>query len=289
MAAANQSQGLCVVALGRVPAQAGTRSESDLQHELNSQPSWRGPAPLRHAHEDMLFAMLAGADLLRALAQILVRPHGLAVAPTAIARAGIEVYARVHFLDCASDARDLAWRAASLAHSDSFHQEVLRPEASLRGWDGNPRDVPEYRAAIRSFLQAQGLPAPRRIGLADLAADVLAHSVPSNSISQEVGKQIYSDLSAIAHGASIGINGFVRSSGRPTSDSAGSVWLEPSLPIIAAHAGYVLSTCLVVTEDLIERFGLSAAEVRDWENTRDRIWTTFREGGDLVPISAEEL
>ncbi len=141
---------------------------------------------------------------------------------------------------------------------------------------------------MKRFLADSGLPEAKKFRLADLVASALAHCIPTDAMDEKIGKQIYSDLSAIAHGASIGINTFVKVvSDRPPGNYA--VRMVASEQIVAAHSGYLLSTALVTTDDVIEEFGLSSRETNTWSTERDRIWSLFRKGGSLIPVGPDEV
>ena len=147
-------------------------------------------------------ANLTGFDHVRSLVALMRTTPPRSTALATVTRGALEAFSRTWFLLRASGPGELSHRQLSLLYSDLRHPASLRiPIATL---DGDPIDPVERRASFAAELTRLGLPAPLKIELSRLVADLLDSEFKDAS-----GARRYSDLSAIAHGQRLGTNTFV--------------------------------------------------------------------------------
>ncbi|TQL85185.1 hypothetical protein [Microbacterium saperdae] len=178
----------------------GSRAERLAQGTFPS--NSQGPYPGRNALETVLFATLAGLDHARLLARALLHDDA-AFSIATLARGAVEAYARAWWIrepdeDSAILVRWLSGLASELSTFDR-----LRPDAVLHEMRGRNTDAAAVLAGVIDDIeQLTGSRTPLKVSYTALAAS-LADQWKAD------GRVVYSDLSGVAHGESLGIHGFV--------------------------------------------------------------------------------
>lgn len=179
---------------------AGSRAE---QLAKGSYPSRsQGPYPGRNALETVLFATLAGIDHSRLLARSLLREDA-AFSIATLARGAVESYARAWWMIEPQDDEELVVRWLSALASELGRYGKVRPDAVLHEMRGrNSNAATELIGVLDDIERITGSRIPREVRYTAMAAS-LADSWGAN------GRIVYSDLSGVAHGESLGIHAFV--------------------------------------------------------------------------------
>ena len=179
---------------------AGSRAEQLVTGSFAS--TSQGPHPGRNAIETVLFATLAGLDHSRLLMSS-IRQEGTTFALATLTRGAIEAYARAWWLieDESNKEVLVRWLSAIAKELQSLERFAPNtPLKELRGRDSSPGD--EREKALNDIERLTGSRKPRDIGYASLAT-----ALQGNFDSR--ARMNYSHLSGVAHGESLGINGFI--------------------------------------------------------------------------------
>nr|WP_314841477.1 hypothetical protein [uncultured Microbacterium sp.] len=158
------------------------------------------------------FAMLSGADHLRAL-NTLVRADPLLTTSTAtVMRGGLEAFAKSWYFNTSAGVEEFVFRYLSSRYSEYRYPRLFKE--SLRTYDGRVVN-PEIEAAeALAELERIGLGRPERVDISGRVAALVnaAHG-------QDHGRKDYSGLSSVAHAEHVGLGNFLTfdpSSGRAT-------------------------------------------------------------------------
>ena len=179
----------------------GSRAEMLSQGEFPSDS--QGPYPGRNAMETALFSTLAGIDHARTFARSLLLEDA-AFALATLTRGSIEAYARAWWFIQPEDDTEviLRWLSGLAAELKVFAR--LRPDATLHEVRGrNSVAAAEHERVLDDIERLTGARKPRAINYTSMAS-TLADQWTSN------GRIVYSDLSGVAHGESLGLHSFVQ-------------------------------------------------------------------------------
>lgn len=169
---------------------------------------WRGRSP-ENAHDGMIsmqFANLSAFDHVRAFVALIRTPTVRSTALATVARGAHESLARTWYLLGGSDDDDFLHRAISLLRSDLRIPE--NRNEPLRTRNGDAVSPAEKRQELSDDLRRFDLPVPAKIELTALVATMLDEAFEDGE-----GRDVYSALSAVAHGHRHGLNNFVITDG----------------------------------------------------------------------------
>jgi hypothetical protein len=163
--------------------------------------SSQGPYPGRNALETAIFATLAGIDHSRLLARSL-QFEDAAFSIATLARGAVEAFARAWWMIEPQDNEEMVvrWLSGLASELDTFAR--VKSDAVLhemRGRDSNAATA--LVGVLDDIERITGTRTPRKISYTAMAAS-LADQWKVN------GRAVYSDLSGVAHGESLGIHGF---------------------------------------------------------------------------------
>ncbi len=179
---------------------AGSRAERLAKGVFPSES--QGPYPGRNALETVLFATLAGIDHSRLLARSLLHEDA-AFSIATLARGAVEAYARAWWMLEPKEDEELVvrWLSALASELETFAR--IRPNAVLHEMRGrNSNAATQHVGVLDDIERLTGSRTPRKLSYTALAAS-LADQWKAN------GRVVYSDLSGVAHGESLGIHSFV--------------------------------------------------------------------------------
>lgn len=206
----------------------------------------------------MQHANLSGFDNVRALVALIRTKPPRSTSLAAVTRAALEAFSRTWLLLSASGPEELIHRHLSLLYSDLRHPALNNtPMASL---DGDPFDPVERRFFYAAELERLGLPAPLKIELSRLTADLLDAEFEDGK-----GARRYSDLSAIAHGQRLGTNTFVI-----RDDTGGIGGLVAPREVVEIFATESLASISAATEAFIRVFGNQVRHMELFSAASDR-------------------
>lgn len=181
--------------VGSVESRAGRFVRE--QHDVTSQ----GPEPMNSALRSILFSMLAGMDHVRLFAISLATPNP-SVGLATLTRGAIEAYGRAWWLMNARDGAQLLTRWLSGLAKELNQAVSLTPDAPIQEMRGGHSTPQELLTLVMADIQNVS-PSGKVEGFnyTALATAISDHINTS-------GRRLYSHLSAVAHGESLGINGF---------------------------------------------------------------------------------
>ncbi|WP_426515654.1 hypothetical protein ACPPVQ_13685 [Diaminobutyricibacter sp. McL0618] len=281
---ATASKRLANAAIGHQP-ETPSVAATLLEDRFNSVRTWRGSAPIRHAHEDVFFAELAAFDHMRAYVAAIDSPEVLSVSLATIARGGIEAFGRAKWMVEPVSAAELVERHAALTISDLRYIIKLQAEKSLRRWGGKPISARELEADVRSDLLSLGLDERQAPTPTGFASELLEEVLENN------GRLQYSQISSIAHGESFAVNAFLdvhdADKSSPTSDSV-SFGIPRSIAI--EYALYLATCCAYVQRLIIDIFNVRADEANLWDTARtDSLARIAALAASRVPPAGDRL
>lgn len=162
----------------------------------------QGPFAGRNAIETALFAALAGTDHVRLLAHAILREDA-AFSLATLTRGAVESFARSMWLIESDEDEEVILRWLSgLARELSYdaNESPTKPLGELRG---RATTFIEAREGILDDIEKlSGSRSPRPVKYGELAASLINRS-------KSDGRAVYSQLSSVAHGESLGHHGFV--------------------------------------------------------------------------------
>lgn len=203
----------------------------------------QGPYPGRNALETVLFATLAGIDHARLFARSIVQEDA-AFALATLTRGSVEAYARAWWIIESEDDVELVTRWLSGLADELASFERLRPDRVLHEVRGrNSTAAEELEGVLDDIEQLTGARKPRAVSFTKMASS-LADQWKAN------GRIVYSDLSGVAHGESLGIHSFVE------ADDDASVYrttLNERSGI--AYSGWVLAASGFVGREVLTLIG----------------------------------
>lgn len=228
----------------------GSRAQTDLSSPVNRDTS-DGSTHIAHAHGAARTACLAGADHLRAFV-IGVRAGRTTVSNWTVARGAIEAFARAKYLLEADDASELIGRSVAFIREEMKYAAKFGRVATR---DGGVLDVSDYLDNLSAMLDELGVTAPQAPGRTKLTSDLIEEIAPGSG-----GRMRYSQLSAVAHAESAGVQMFV-------SPTHGKLALSRLLVVDTAH---VQIACAIALGDrLLEYFVPGDAAADRWAGVRN--------------------
>ncbi|MGO3885362.1 MAG: hypothetical protein ACTJHU_03600 [Mycetocola sp.] len=220
---------------------AGSRAERLAKGNFGSHS--QGPYPGRNALETVLFATLAGLDHSRLLARSFLH-EDVAFSIATLTRGAVEAYARAWWMIEPEDDEEMIvrWLSALVSELEAFAR--IRPDAVLHEMRGRDSNAP---AALQGMLddieRLTGSRTPRKVSYTALAA-TLADRWNAN------GRVVYSDLSGVAHGESLGLNAFVE-----PDEEARMYRVELSGRWGLMSAQWALSASTLVSREVLKMLG----------------------------------
>ena len=207
----------------------------------------QGPHPGRNAMETVLFSTLAGIDHARLFARSLLledAAFGLAT----LTRGAVEAYARAWwFIEPQEDLELVVrWLSGLAAELETFAR--LRPDAVLhemRGHDSNA--TAELERVLDDIERLTGNRKARTASYTAMAS-ALGNQWKAN------GRIVYSDLSGVAHGESLGLHSLIEA-----DDMAGVYRTSISDRSGAVYASWVLAASSFVGRNVLELVGRAVA------------------------------
>lgn len=207
----------------------------------------QGPHPGRNAMETVLFSTLAGIDHARLFARSLLledAAFGLAT----LARGSTEAYARAWwFIEPQEDLELVTrWLSGLAMELEMFAR--LRPDAVLHEMRGRDSNAAAERERVLDDLER--LTGSRKARTASYTAMASALGDQWNAN----GRVVYSDLSGVAHGESLGLHSFIEA-----DDIDGIYRTSISDRSGALYASWVLAASSFVGRKVLELLGRAVA------------------------------
>ena len=191
----------------------------------------------------MQYANMSAIDHLRGFTALIRTPTVRSTALATVARGALESLARTWYLLARVNDDDFIFRAISLLRADLRYSELLNE--SVRTRDGDPVDPAAKRTFYADELKRLKLPAPARLNLAQMVADMLDAEMGNGE-----GLMRYSALSSIAHAHRLGINAFVTTTA--TGEIAG---LAAPRPVVVDIAGELVAAIYGTTRAFVTFYG----------------------------------
>ncbi|MBP3978689.1 hypothetical protein [Microbacterium sp. BLY] len=223
-------------------------------HDVTSQ----GSEPMRSALRSILFSVLAGMDHVRLFASSLTTPNP-SVGLATLNRGAIEAYARAWWLMNAQSGAQLLTRWLSGLAKELNQAVSLSPDVriqEMRGGQSTPQELLTLVMADIQHVSPSGR--PEGFNYTGLASAISDHI-------NENGRTLYSHLSAVAHGESLGINGFFG-----IDDDRGVFVHGITERFALNYAEQVFSVTSVVFGELIEFMGYGRSGSERWAVAHDR-------------------
>lgn len=207
----------------------------------------QGPHPGRNAMETVLFSTLAGIDHARLFARSLLledAAFGLAT----LTRGSVEAYARAWWFIEPQEDLELVTRWLSGLATELEMFARLRPDAVLHEMRGRDSNAAAERERVLDDLER--LTGSRKVRTASYTAmaSALGDQWKAN------GRVVYSDLSGVAHGESLGLHSFIEA-----DDIAGVYRTSISDRSGAVYASWVLAASSIVGRNVLELLGRAVA------------------------------
>jgi len=252
-------QGLTRAAIGPAGPTEGTVAAAQLASPIDRQNS-DGTSRMYSAHMSIFYSNLAALDHMSTFIQaVRVKSHGVSLAT--LCRGAIESFGRSFYLLTATTPIDLLYRHASLINQDVGRW--LQYNSYVRT-DGSAFDMHAHLDELREMLVELKLPVFDRAA----SPTALATAVLDAASEQNLGRSAYSQLSAVAHGASTAVVPFLAVDGVAVS-------IQIPRAVAFEYTGMIVGTCAVVTEELIARFGLSIQHRERWHAAQVRSSAAF--------------
>ncbi len=195
----------------------------------------------------------------------------LAVPLATATRGSIEALGRAFWLITAPTMSDLTSRVASLEFYDMEYPAKYGQKLRRLPIETEPTTlVSEYRAELKAWLDARGLPLVKR-GTSSLATDVL-------DVSYGDGRVVYSDLSAAAHGQGWATANFY---------SFETTRLQRDDSMLLAYSMYFVESIRVVAVRLGRAFGAPPRAIDRWRQAMDQVDAMLCEFVTPAPDRAE--
>ena len=172
------------------------------QHQalpISTAGSWRGSNAFRSLAEDLGLVIFAGANHLRTAAAALRSP-ALTLGPAldTLTRGALEAFARVHWILASESAEQMLWRHTCLAYHDLHHPSRIAPKERLQRQNGEKLDADAFRDEIQDWAKNAGLDSFPNVSESQLVANLVDSFDPTDP-EFKIGRQVYSDLSGVAH------------------------------------------------------------------------------------------
>lgn len=220
---------------------AGSRAERLAKGSYASES--QGPYPGRNALETVLFATLAGIDHSRLLARSLLREDA-AFSIATLARGAVEAHARAWWMMEPQDDQELVVRWLSALASELKTFARVSPDAVLHEMRGrNSNATTQLAGVLDDIERLTGSRTPRELSYTSMATS-LADQWKAN------GRVVYSNLSGVAHGESLGIHAFVEAD---DAEAVYRVGLSGRWGLMGAK--WVLSASTLVGAKVLEMLG----------------------------------
>jgi hypothetical protein len=253
---------IAIGSTGYYPYTVGSMAEATVTDQAASIPWWRGSSP-RNLHEDVLFNILAAVDHARSVTWILRRPQRPSVSLATVTRGALEALSRAYWILDAPTPSERFVRHSQLAFHDAAEAVAARAYNTRYTHDGITVSPQQLMDEIREYLKLLGATPGNKPGAHQLLLTLLDAMDTQGTTTENERREVYSTLSAVAHGQSFAIQGFVQMHRTPEG-SASHIRLEIDKRTIEEYAAYVYGCSGVVGEQLIRYFQPSQRFVEEW-------------------------
>lgn len=209
---------------------------------------------VRHALGGSHITVLAASDHVKALVSAF-NNGSVSVATATLTRGVIEALGKAHLLLSGGTAEQLVQNYVALVRSEMEQAIKYNEFRSYRGDDVNGAN---HLSKIRSLLSDMGL---LEIGTVQLTA--VATAVITAGGGSDKSRQIYSQLSSVAHSESAGVSMFLQ-------DTVKGPRLDLSRDIALDYVAMIATVFQTVVDRLVFVYQPEAEHLRRWDSAKER-------------------
>lgn len=205
--------------------------------------------------------LFSGTNHLRTVATILRSDMVLGTALATLTRGALEAFGRALWILSGDSPGDMLWRHACLAFDDLEYPSKIAPKERLERRGGEKHDADAFRLGIGEWAQNAELPKLKKVSQAQLVGD-LVQGFDADWPDKTMGKQVYSDLSGVAHAQWFSIHSYVKEIHR--DGRLYSMTLEASRDPVLEYVAMLYLGAVRSHEALAGYFNLPQAEAERW-------------------------
>lgn len=234
---------------------SGSPAETNMWSERNL--ATGGPASLVYdAHVVMLVTSTSAVDHVEFYVE--GARHQLAtVALASVVRSALENMSRASYLLRADSFDELVTRLVTLSHHDVIHPARVRTK--FQDATGGIVDPEAYPQRLTTALTELGLMAPKMPSAENLVK-MLMRPMLKTEAADEALREVYSQLSGIAHGNVTSLGMYRRPDGG----------FGYPLELAIQHSAYLYTSACSVGDAAVQYFGSERRERERWNAARDR-------------------
>jgi hypothetical protein len=220
-------------------------------------------------HEDVHFAVLAAVEHMRSLVWILRRPQQPSLSLATVTRGALEALSRAYWILDAPTPGEKFVRHSQLAYHDVV--EAFSSGSKQVSYNAPRGDISgqQLRDDIRAYLRELSAGPGNKVGAHAILLNLLEAADGEKVTTDAQRREVYSTLSAVAHGQSFAIQSFVKLN-VTEQGTADAVGLSISGEQVIEYSAYVHYCAVTMADRVIEYYQPAQHFVDRWRQISER-------------------